>query len=197
MTATIINTANLRLDDVFCTSSGAKMARLCDGDAPLVIMPDSMRSPFEAGTFDKDPLATRLNLQLAVDSEHLLTSLQAFDSWVVEYLTEHSERIFKRILTREQVQLGYTPVLRQPAQEPHSPLLRVKIDTEGRHAVCCWDSSGKGVPPPGSWAGVSLQPRLHLSHLWIMGTQFGVVVRLTDAKILSERKAATRTCPFK
>ena len=194
---TAINTATLRIDDVFCTASGAKIARICDGDAPLVLMTDTLRSPFNAGTFDRDPTATRLNLQLAVDNESLLQTLQGFDSWVVEYLAQHSERIFKRNLSREQVQLGYTSVLRQPAKEGHSPLLRVKLDTENRYAVCCWDQSGEGIAPPDNWAGLYLQPRLHFSHLWIMGSQFGVVVRLTDAKILGGSSApAMRTCPF-
>ena len=192
-----INTATLRIDDVFCTASGAKIARICDGDGPLVLMTEEMRCPFNAGTFDNDPTATRLNLQLAVENESLLQSLRGLDTWIVGYLAQHSDRIFKRNLTREQVQLGYTSVLRQPAKEGHSPLLRAKLDTEGRYAVCCWGPEGEGVPPPDNWAGIRTQPRLRFSHLWIMGSQFGAVVRLTDAKILSERAApAMRTCPF-
>ncbi len=40
-------------------------------------MPESLLSPFNAGTFDKDTLAKRLNLQLVVDDDHsLLEALQ-------------------------------------------------------------------------------------------------------------------------
>ena len=94
---TVINIDALRFDNVFCTSNGSNICRLCDGDGELVLMPESLRSPFNAGTSDKDPLAKRLNLQLVVDDDHsLLEALQNLDKWAVAYLTEHSERIFKR-----------------------------------------------------------------------------------------------------
>ena len=161
-------------------------------------MPESLRSPFNAVTFDKDPLAKRLNLQLVVDDDrNLLEALQNLDKWAVDYLTEHSERIFKRRWTREQVKLGYVSLMRPPTKEGHSPLLKVKLDTEGRYAVCCWGPQWQErIPLPDTCAGVTLQPRLHFSHLWIMGSQFGLVARLTDAKILSQWVPATRTCPF-
>ncbi len=116
----------------------------------------------------------------------------------MDYLTEHSERIFKHRWTREQVKLGYVSLVRPPSKEGQSPLLKTKIDTEGRYAVCCWGGEGwqERLPLPDDWAGVALVPRLHFSHLWIMGTQFGIVARLTDAKILSQREPVARTSPF-
>ena len=85
---TAINIDALRFDDVFCTSNGSKRCRLCDGDGELVLIPESTRSPFNAGTFDKDPLAT---LQLVVDDNRNLTeALQKLDKWAVDYLTDHS-----------------------------------------------------------------------------------------------------------
>ena len=87
---------------------------------------------------------------------------------------------------------------RQPKKEGQSPLLKVKLDTEGRYAVCCWGQQWQErIPLPDDWAGVNLQPRLHFSHLWIMGTQFGIVVRMIGReKILSQREPVARTCPF-
>lgn len=192
-----INTATLRIDDVFCTQSGSKIARIRDGDGDLDLIPGvSMRSPFAAGTFDKDPTATRLNLSLVVDDSEFLQNLQQFDNWMVEYLAANSERLFKREMSESQIRMGYSPVLREPTKEGLCPLLKTKLDTEGRYAVCCWDEAGAGLPPPESWAGLRLEPRLHFSHLWIMGAQFGVVIRLTDAKILREQPSGPRKCPF-
>ena len=163
-TMAAINTALLRLDDVFCTSNGSKICRLCDGDSPLVLMPEMMRSPFNAGTFDRDPHAKRLNLQLAIV---------------------------------DPVKLGYVAVVRQPAKEGHSPLLKAKFDTEGRYALVCWNPNDERVLPIEDWTNAQIPPRLHFSHLWIRGSQFGAVVRLTDAKILNKPQVdAVRTCPF-
>ena len=59
---TAINIDALRFDDVFCTSNGSKICRLAEGTRDLVLLPESLRSPFNAGTFDKDPLAKRLRI---------------------------------------------------------------------------------------------------------------------------------------
>ncbi len=50
---------------------------------------------------------------------------------------------------------------------------------------------------PTEWARTRLQLRFHVSHLWIMGAGFGLVVSATDAQVLSEADAAAeRACPF-
>ncbi len=105
-----------------------------------------------------DPLAQRLSLQLVVDDDrNLPEALRTLGKWAVDYLTEHSERIFKRRWTREQVKLGYVSLTRQPKKDGHRPLLKVKLDTEGLYAVCCWGQQWQErVSLPDNWAGVNL-----------------------------------------
>ena len=47
--------------------------------------------------------------------------------------------------------------------------------------------------PPESWIGISAIPRLNVSHLWIMGREFGVVLNCTDLQLYD---AEPRSCPF-
>jgi hypothetical protein len=157
-----------------------------------------MRSPFDAGTFDKDPTAKRLNLNLIVEDPGLLEELQRFDELVKRYLVEHSEEIFKRPMSAEAIEMGYTPMLRPPKEGTayQQYMLRCKVDVDdGKHGVCCWSEKGERARLPESWAGLLIVPNLHFSHVWLMGAQFGVVVRLTDAKILSGGRGP-RTNPF-
>ena len=65
-----------------------------------------------------------------------------FDSWVVDWLAQHSEVIFKKPMAREQVLAGYASCLREPKAPGTHPLLKCKIDTQGRHALCWWDAAG-------------------------------------------------------
>ena len=48
-------------------------------------------------------------------------------------------------------------------------------------------------PHPESWIGLTAIPRLHVSHLWIMGREFGVVLNCTDLQVYEPERLA---CPF-
>ena len=199
MAITTIDYTKLSFDDVFCSKRGSKVARLNSGGDPCILMlKQHLRSPFDASTFDKDPAATRLNLQISLDDPIVVEQLQAFEAWLLDYLAQHSERIFKKVLTSDQLKANYSSFMREPTKDGLSPLLKTKIDIEGRTAVCCWDTNGAAMEPPDTWAGLHIQPRLHFSHLWLMGAQFGLVIRLTDAKIAEEspRPQGVRECPF-
>ena len=65
----------------------------------------------------------------------------------------------------------------------YKPTLKTKIDLDGRNAVRCWNTDGESVSSPLIWKNLKLKPRLIFSHLWIMGNQFGVVVRVSDAQL--------------
>ena len=186
------NTANLSIDDVFTTSRGSKIARIKDGDNNCEYIPSSkLRVPFEPSTFDKNPDATRLNLQLSIDDPAMQQELKKFDEWIIEYIAEHSERLLKRQMTKDKVRAGFTSSIKE--KEGYSPLLKTKLDLDGRNAVCCWDKNG-AIDIPKDWRGY-IEARLCFSHLWLMGAQFGVVVRLTDAKFVEE-SVPERKNPF-
>ena len=100
MAITTIDYTKLSFDDVFCSKRGSKVARLNSGGDPCILMlKQHLRSPFDASTFDKDPAATRLNLQISLDDPIVVEQLQAFEAWLLDYLAQHSERIFKKVLT--------------------------------------------------------------------------------------------------
>ena len=197
-TSASLQLEGLTIDAPFCTKNGSKVALLKVGGESFAIIPEQpMRNPFDAGTFDKDPTA-RLNLNLIVDDPGLLEELQRFDERVKRYLQEHSEEIFKRPMSAEAIEMGYTPMLRPPKEGTayQQYMLRCKVDVDdGKHGVCCWSEKGERARLPESWAGLLIVPNLHFSHVWLMGAQFGVVVRLTDAKILSGGRGP-RTNPF-
>ena len=177
------------IDDVITTSRGSKVARLNSGEGAngkqCVYTPKNyLRVPFEPGNFDKDPTAQRLNLVLECDDE-LQEEIANFDTWATQYLCTHSERLFKKKLTPQQVAAGYCSCLKPaPAGKSFNPTLKCKIDTEeGRNCIRCWDTDGANIAVPHSWRGLKIKPLLNYSHLWIMGSQFGVVLKILDCEI--------------
>ena len=76
--------------------------------------------------------------------------------------------------------MGTVAALRSP---PEGRTLKTKIDLEGNGTIRCWDTNGASISMPDTWRGIKLKPRLLFSHLWTMGAQFGVVLKITDAEI--------------
>jgi hypothetical protein len=122
---------------------------------------------------------------------HWLRFFQALDEWAVEYITAHSERLFKKTLTLAEARDCYHPRLRQAANYP--PLLRTKLNMPGSRGACrFWTSDQQQRGPPVDWREAELTAHLHISHLWLMGGSCGLCVNCTDL-LVSE---APCTFPF-
>ena len=144
--------------------------------------------PFGPGNFDKTP-AVRQNLDFRATPE-LFEYFTALDNWMKDYIMCHSERIFKKQLSIEEINSGYHPCVNQ--RGTCDPTFRTKINLHEK-GVTFWDSDGKMRAPPENWIGLTATPRLHVSHLWIMGRVFGVVLTCTDIQLFD---AEPRVCPL-
>ena len=182
--APITSLSQWSIGDVVCTSRGSKIAPLkCEGKHCVYTPESYLRVVFEPGSFDKDPTAQRLNLVLECDDD-FQAQIKAFDVWFVEYLTINSERLLKRKMSPEQVADGYCSCVKlPPGGKSFQPTLKTKIDLDGLGAIRCWDTNGASITMPYTWRGLRVKPRLNFSHLWIMGAQFGVVLKITDVEI--------------
>jgi hypothetical protein len=181
---------NWSLADIHCNAKGAKTCQLLDGAARVVYTSDVYCTvPFPPSTFDKDPAATRLNLELRVPPT-LEAYFDEVDAWAVGYLTTHSERIFNKPLSVEQVKESYHPTLKRHGDYPC--LLRAKFDTAGRRACKFWSVEQQKREAPEDWRSSEVRPQLHVSHLWIMGRECGLVCNI-EALLVQE---ASLTCPF-
>ena len=177
------------IDDVIATTRGSKVARLnsgggVNGKQCFYTPKNHLRVAFEPGNFDKDPTAQRLNLVLECDDE-LQAEIANFDAWATQYICAHSERLFKKKLTPQQVAAGYCSCLKPaPAGKSFNPTLKCKLDVEeGRTRIRCWDTDGASIVVPRAWRGLKIKPILYYSHLWIMGQQFGVVLKILNCEI--------------
>ena len=146
-------------------------------------------TPFGASTFNGEE-AKRKNIDffLAPAQEE---ELSRFYEWALPYLAEHSERIFRKKMTIDQV----ADCLKNPITKKgdFKPQLRCKIDTSGMHAVRCWSCTGESCDLPADLRGYKLIPRVLLSHLWCMQKECGFVFLATDLQLLESEKDV---CPF-
>ena len=192
-----LTTANFSLSDVFTTRHNAKIASIRDGRDDLVVQPDQfLRVPFEPSAFSESD-THRLNLFLEAPRP-LLEIFADFDEWLIGYLVEHSQRLFKKSLTEERIRASYRSCVRH-SDKGYAATLKTKIDlTDSKHALHCWDADSNLVEAPESWRNCGINPRLHISHLWFMDRSFGPVIRLTGAQVRPppDAEPAERKSPF-
>ncbi len=189
----LLDTTKLKIGNVF--SSGKKgqlIAKITkDGYTDCELKPiTTFRVPFPASNYEKNPDANRFSLQLSLDDEFIKQEIQKFEAWIIDQLVENSEQYFKKKLTRENILAGFVSCIKESKNpDVHAPLIKVKYDREGKHALFCWDALGKHMPTLehlDDWRGCRLRVRLVFSHVWFATGQHGVALRMTDCKILSD-----------
>ena len=108
-------------------------------------------------------------------------------------MTEHSERLLGKQLTREQVEFAYVSNIKRA--EGKAPLAKFKINMPGSNKPArCWTEDGKPADFITDWVGKTLKIKIMVSHLWVMGSaakaEFGFVCLLTDAMAQKEPEVA-------
>ena len=179
---------SLVIQDVHTSPKGIKTAALTTAQKrPLLYQAESAKAPFGPSNFEKDELAPRQNIELRVSQEDV-DFFERLDEFIIQYLVVHSERIFKKPLLIEQVKDRYHGLLKY--HEKHDPLLKCKINMPKSTNPCrYWAENGTRTDMPTDWRSTDLKPRLHLSHLWIMGQSCGIVANLTDVLVREESHA--------
>ena len=93
--ASSIDTAELRLGDVFLTRHNAKIASIKKGIQDLVLQPEEfLKVPFTPMNFDEGSCTARFNLFLH-PCRSLLEDLAIIDEWLISCVAEHSIKYSK------------------------------------------------------------------------------------------------------
>jgi hypothetical protein len=146
----------------------------------LLHVPVADSHPLRAVEFRKDPTATRQNLEVRVSGD-AGAYFEGLDAWAVDYICAYSQRLFKKTLSLQQVRDMYHPCLRH---------LRTKYNRAGTHGACrFWTPAGEEREPPVDWRDAEVTPRVHISHLWVMGQSCGLVVNACDLMVTETSRA--------
>jgi hypothetical protein len=185
--------STLSLAEQVTTQRGAKTCALTKGNKKLQLQPTSqpVSVPFAPSNFEKDPAATCLSLELRCNQQ-MLCYFDAFDAWAKEYILEHSERLFKKQMTKQQVDDGFHPTVKRHPEGKYEPLLRTKLDTQGRREISYWTPEGVRREAPEDWRRVTVIPQLEITNLWSMSREMGFVIQVTALRVFEE----SLECPF-
>ena len=162
------------------SSKGQKSCQLtADHQAVKFQLGDGLRTRFGASTFDKNVDAVRRNLDFDLEDGPALERLRAIDSWALDYITQHSERLLKKKLSRAEVENGYTPLVRTYGS---CSSVKTKINIRGPRAATYWDDKGQQIPEcpaEGTWQDFAYTVQVAIPQLWIMAGSFGLLMEST------------------
>ena len=146
------------------------------------------KTPFGATTYDGQE-SIQKTIEFNISDEEVEV-FRGIVEWLADYLAIHSERIFKKTMSREQVADSLrSPVTQRGGYQPH---LRCKIRPSN---VRVWNEHGRpregGLPS--DLRGYKIIPRVVIEKLWIMNREFGLVLQVADLMILEREETV---CPF-
>jgi hypothetical protein len=184
--------ANYQLSEAIVNSKGAKSCKLESNGSQIIFNLGERHTPtfppFRATSYGDDA-SSRQTIEFKMTDEQQ-KHWEAFDTWAITYLSTHSERIFKKQLTQDQLRESYrSPVTRK---EVYQALLRCKVNTSGQKNARAWREQER-IELPSNLRNVPLVPRITLSHLWMMSKEFACVLSINDILCL---ETPEETCPF-
>ena len=185
-------TANLACYDTASNTKGQKTAAVIrDGQPAYWTLPSGATALFQPSAYkgvSGQDTSGKLSLCLNAGPE-VREQADELDQWAISYCTLHSDRLFGKALSTEQVTDRYNPIVKKSDKYP--PFIKIKISDRG--APNFWDANKQSRQAPENWTACQMLCRARLVGFWFMGTSFGLSVQLTDAQILAETSSA---CPF-
>ena len=176
------------------TNKGVKTANatLRGGPCEFLLHPTEWFSaPFGASTFDKDPQATRLTMELDVTSSEILTLLQQMDQWVVRAVGDSG--IFEG-MSKEDVARTYHSCL-QTSEKYNTIRLRTKLNIAGLHS-CKFFKAPENHPIDFKELDLrtcQIRPVIQLKGIWKQSNQWGLTL---DCKKVLVNMQGTATWDF-
>ena len=189
----MLDTSNWQIKDPQISARGAKSCPVLKANGEKVFFnlgskSEPVSSPFGATSFN-DEATSRKTIEFNLTEEQE-EQFKKFNEWAIGYLSEHSERIFKKKLTPDQVSEGYrSPVTKKGSYRGH---LRCKINSSGTTMVRCWSTEDIRRELPADLRNHEMVPRINVSHLWMMSREYGWVFQVNDLMVCE----GVEVCPF-
>jgi hypothetical protein len=179
-----------QLAQISTSSRGNKIAVISGKDGCRIRIAKT-NSPFGAGTFNNDPNATRLNLDLVIPDD-LLPTLREIDEFAVKALSADKKHYFGKDID---VQSVYKSCINEhvTGDKVYPSTLRCKINTTGSSAVRHWTPDRQLRDAPEDYRNCYIEAMAVAKSMYFMGGSCGIVFDITDM-IIHEHEVVQ--CPF-
>ena len=194
------NASNVSFSDVRKNAKGGKAVYLnAVGGGKLVFQLPQLRAPFGLSEY-KDEGTGRVSytLPLSLDKPEVLEAFAKLDARVLDYITEHSEELLGKKMSREVISEGmYKSPVKPSTKEGYAPVLNLKVITnpkDGSLATEAYNSARQSVPLTDLEKGQALSAIVEINQIWRTPAGVGVSIRVHQVMFAPTNKL--KPCAF-
>jgi hypothetical protein len=194
------NVSNVSFSDVRKNAKGGKAVYLnAVGGGKLIFQLPQLRAPFGLSEY-KDESSGRVSytLPLSLDKPEVLEAFSKLDARVLDYITEHSDELLGKKMSREVIAEGmYKSPVKPSSKEGYSPILNLKVITDlktGAVATEAWNAQRQSVPLNTLEKGQALSAIVEINQIW--RTPAGVGISIRVHQVMFAPTAKLKPCAF-
>jgi hypothetical protein len=194
------NASNVTFSDVRKNAKGGKAVYLNQvGGSKLIFQLPQLRAPFGLSEY-KDEASGRISytLPLSLDKPEVLAQFAALDERVLTFITEHSEEILGKKMSREVISEGmYKSPVKPSTKEGYAPILNLKVVTslkDGSIATEAYNAQRQSVPLTDLEKGQALSAIVEINQIWRTPAGVGVSIRVHQVMFAPTNKL--KPCAF-
>ena len=194
------NASEVTFSDVRKNAKGGKAVYLNSlGGSKLIFQLPQLRAPFGLSEY-KDDASGRVSysLPLSLDKPEVLEALAKLDARVLDFITEHSEELLGKKMSREVIAEGvYTSPIKPSSKEGYAPVLSLKVMTnlkDGSVATEAYNAQRQSVPLSDLEKGQSLSAIIEINQIWRTPAGVGISIRVHQVMFAPTNKL--KPCAF-
>lgn len=192
--------SNVTFSDVRKNAKGGKAVYLnATGGGKLLFQLPQLRAPFGLSEY-KDEATGRVSytLPLSLDKPEVLEQFAKFDARVLDYITEHSEELLGKKMSREVISEGmYKSPVKPSSKEGYAPVLNLKVVTnlkDGSVTTEAYNAHRQSVPLSNLEKGQALSAIIEINQIWRTPAGVGVSIRVHQVMFAPTNKL--KPCAF-
>lgn len=194
------NASDVTFSDVRKNAKGGKAVYLNNlTGQKLIFQLPQLRAPFGLSEY-RDEATGRVSysLPLSLDKPEILEQFAKFDAHVLDHITEHSEEILGKKMSREVIAEGmYKSPVKPSSKEGYAPTLNIKVMTnpkDGSITTEAWNAKRESVPLNSLEKGQALSAIVEINQIWRTPAGVGVSIRVHQVMFAPTTKL--KPCAF-
>ena len=192
------NASNVSFSDVRKNAKGGKAVYLNqNGGGKLIFQLPPLRAPFGLSEY-KDEASGRVSytLPLSMDKAEILEAFAKLDARVLDYITEHSEELLGKKMSREVIKEGvYKPLVRPSSKEGYAPILNLKVlMKDGAIATEAYSASRQPTTLTDLEKGQAVNAIIDINQIWRTPAGVGITIRVHQVMFAPTSKL--KPCAF-
>ena len=194
------NASDVTFSDVRKNAKGGKAVYLNSAaGGKLIFQLPQLRAPFGLSTFtDEASGRVSYSLPLSMDKPEVLEAFAKLDEHVLNFITERSEELLGKKMSREVISEGmYKSPIKPSTKEGYAPILNLKVITnikDGSVATEAYNAQRQSVPLDSLEKGQALSAIIEINQIWRTPAGVGVSIRVHQVMFAPTNKL--KPCAF-